>query len=145
MEPDAKLLRRVAKFKAADDRRRNATAKTAELEAELDRLGSRIRKAEKKETKEAAADRVEELEGLFQNAGHRHFHDDMLAAELKQDRLTEAADDLARAILDTRASTPAGMMVKLRVNDTWPGTYEDDELLASLVADIRAIAAGDAS
>jgi len=37
------------------------------------------------------------------------------------------------------------MMVKLRVNDTWPGTYEDDDLLASIVADIRAIAAGDAS
>ena len=75
MEPDAKLLRRVAKFKAADDRRRNATARTAELEAELDRLGSRIRKAEKKEAKKAAATarafnrvmntRAKSLEGLL--------------------------------------------------------------------------------
>ena len=88
MEPDAKLLRLYADFKASY--------------AAMD----------------AAADRVEELEGLFQNTGHRHFHDDMLAAELKQDRLTETADDLAREILATRASTPAGMMVKLRVNDT---------------------------
>jgi hypothetical protein len=33
------------------------------------------------------------------------------------------------------------MMVKIRVNDTWDGsTYEDDELFASLVADVRAIA-----
>ncbi|RWK46952.1 hypothetical protein [Mesorhizobium sp.] len=37
---------------------------------------------------------------------------------IEQDRLTEAAAATAREILDTRASTPAGMMVKLRVNDT---------------------------
>ena len=85
-------------------------------DAELLRLDAEFKAAYA--AMDAAADRVEELEGLFQNTGHRHFHDDMLAAELKQDRLTEAADDLARAILDTRASTPAGMMVKLRVNDT---------------------------
>ena len=53
MTGDAKLLRLAAEFKAADDRRRNATARTAEIEAELDRLGSRIRKAEKKETTKA--------------------------------------------------------------------------------------------
>ncbi|MGX7873229.1 hypothetical protein ACVDG5_010930 [Mesorhizobium sp. ORM6] len=112
MESDAELLRLEAEFIAADA------------------------------AMEAALDRVEELEGLFQSTGHRHFHDDMLEADLKHDRLTQAAAALAREILDTRASTPAGMMVKLRVNDTWPGTYEDDELLASIVADIRAIAGG---
>jgi len=91
---------------------------------------------------DAAADRVEELEGLFQSTGQQHFHDDMLEAELKQDRLTETAAAVARKILAARAGTPAGMMVKLRVNDTWAGTYEDGEILASLVADVRAIAGG---
>jgi len=75
MTGDAKLLRLAAEFKAADDRRRNATARTAEIEAELDRLGSRIRKAEKKETTKAAATarafnrvmntRAKSLEGLL--------------------------------------------------------------------------------
>jgi hypothetical protein len=88
---------------------------------------------------DATADRVEELEGLFQSTGQQHFHDDMLEAELKQDRLTEAAAAIAREILATRASTPAGLMVKIRVNDTWLGTYEDDDLLASIVADVRAM------
>ncbi|MEI9403576.1 hypothetical protein [Mesorhizobium argentiipisi] len=85
---------------------------------------------------DAAADRVEELEGLFQSTGQGHFHDDMLEAELKQARLTEAAAAIAREILTTRASSLVGMKVKLRVNETWQGTYEDDELLKSLVADI---------
>jgi len=59
-------------------------------DAELLRLDAEFKAAYA--AMDAAADRVEELEGLFQNTGHRHFHDDMLAAELKQDRLTEAAD-----------------------------------------------------
>ena|SRR5437899_10402049 len=87
---------------------------------------------------DAAADRVEE----FEKQGRKKL---MRAAEDEQDTLTQAAAAIARKILGTRAVTPAGMMVKLRVNDTWPGTYEDDDLLASIVADIRAIAAGDAS
>jgi len=81
----------------------------------------------------AAADRVEELE----KQGRKKL---MRAAESELEGLTGATDAIARKILATRASTPAGMMVKLRVNDTWPGTYEDDELLASIIADIRAIA-----
>lgn len=31
-------------------------------------------------------------------------------------------------------------MVKIRVNNTWTGTYEDDELLESIVADVMTIA-----
>ncbi|MER9167318.1 hypothetical protein NKI12_08025 [Mesorhizobium australicum] len=68
MTADAKLLRRVAEFRDADDRRRQATARTAELEEV-------VRKAEKKEAKKAAAvarafDRVmktraRSLEGLL--------------------------------------------------------------------------------
>lgn len=45
---DEKVLRHAAEFYAADDRWQRATAKTAELEAEL-------RKAEKREVKRAAA------------------------------------------------------------------------------------------
>ncbi|MER9631757.1 hypothetical protein [Mesorhizobium sp. M0296] len=51
---DAKLLRLEAKFRAADDRRKEATAKTAELEEAVDRLMALVRKAEKKEAKKAA-------------------------------------------------------------------------------------------
>ncbi|ESZ68182.1 hypothetical protein X727_23175 [Mesorhizobium sp. L103C119B0] len=74
MTGDAKLLRRVAEFRDADDRRRQATARTAELEEALDGLAARVRKAEKMEAKKAAAvarafDRVmktqaKSLEGL---------------------------------------------------------------------------------
>ncbi|TPN45325.1 hypothetical protein FJ976_24125 [Mesorhizobium sp. B1-1-9] len=53
--PDAKLLRLKAAFNAADKRRQKATTRTADLEAELDRLNARIRKAEKKEARKAAA------------------------------------------------------------------------------------------
>ncbi|WP_027167864.1 hypothetical protein [Mesorhizobium sp. WSM3224] len=67
----------------------------------------------------------------------------MRAAEREQEKLTATTDAIARKILATRASTPAGMMVKLRVNDTWPGTYDDDELLASITADIRSVAGGE--
>jgi hypothetical protein len=84
---------------------------------------------------DAAADRVEE----FEKQGRKKL---MLAAEGELEKLTEAAAAIARQILASRASTPAGMMVKLSVNDTWSGTYEDDELLESFVADIRAIAGG---
>ncbi|RUV63193.1 MULTISPECIES: hypothetical protein [unclassified Mesorhizobium] len=52
---DAKLLRREAAFNAADDRRKDATARTAELEEEVDRLMSLVRKAEDKEANKAAA------------------------------------------------------------------------------------------
>ncbi|MER9972023.1 hypothetical protein [Mesorhizobium sp. M0060] len=52
---DAKLLRLEAKFRAADDRRKEATARTAELEEEVDRLMAIVRKAEEKEAKKAAA------------------------------------------------------------------------------------------
>jgi len=94
MTGDAKLLRLAAEFKAADDRRRNATAKTAELEAELDRLGSRIRKAEKKEAKKAAATarafnrvmntRAKSLEGLLAKVKvRRRWNIDDEASELQ--------------------------------------------------------------
>ncbi|RWC04304.1 MAG: hypothetical protein EOQ56_04810 [Mesorhizobium sp.] len=52
---DAKLLRLEAKFSAADDRRKEATAKTANLEEQVDRLMSLVRKAEEREAKRAAA------------------------------------------------------------------------------------------
>src|SRR5947208_9123170 len=94
MTGDAKLLRLAAEFKAADDRRRNATARTAEIEAELDRLGSRIRKAEKKEAKKAAATarafnrvmntRAKSLEGLLAKVKvRRRWNIDDEASELQ--------------------------------------------------------------
>ncbi|TGQ32786.1 hypothetical protein [Mesorhizobium sp. M00.F.Ca.ET.216.01.1.1] len=73
-KPDAKLLRLEAELNAASDRWNEATARTAQIEEELDRLRSRREKAEKKEAKKAAAfvrarDRVmqtqaKSLEGL---------------------------------------------------------------------------------
>ncbi|MER9298771.1 hypothetical protein NKI38_20090 [Mesorhizobium sp. M0621] len=93
-EGDAKLLRRVAEFKAADDRRRHATARTADIEAAIDRLGSRVRKAEKKEAKKAAAavrafDRVmktraSSLEGLLAKVKvRRRWNTDDEASEVQ--------------------------------------------------------------
>ncbi|MER8489346.1 hypothetical protein NKH53_13845 [Mesorhizobium australicum] len=91
---DAKLLRRAAEFKAADDRRRHATARTAEIEEELDRLRARVRKAEKKEAKKAAAvarvfDRVmktraKSLEGLLAKVKvRRRWNTDDEASEVQ--------------------------------------------------------------
>ena len=91
---DAVYTRRVAEFKAADDRRRNATARTAELEAAIDRLGSRIRKAEEKEAKKAAATarafnrvmntRAKSLEGLLAKVKvRRRWNIDDEASELQ--------------------------------------------------------------
>ncbi|UVK49335.1 hypothetical protein BPNPMPFG_008277 (plasmid) [Mesorhizobium sp. AR07] len=82
---------------------------------------------------DAAADRVEE----FETRGRTKL---VRTAEDKLEKLTEAADANTRKILRTRVSTPTGMMVKIRVNDTWSGTYDDNDLLASIIADVRAIA-----
>lgn len=86
----------------------------------------------------STADRIDELHTLFQKTGHRHFHDDMRDVELKQDKQIMAASAIASKILHTRAHTPAGIIVKLRVNETWPGTYEDNEIFASISADLEA-------
>ncbi|MGY2995832.1 hypothetical protein [Mesorhizobium sp. URHB0026] len=93
-KPDANLLRHAAAFKAADDRRRHATARTAEIEEALDRLGARVRKAEKKEAKKAAAvarafDRVmktraKSLEGLLAKVKvRRRWNTDDEASEVQ--------------------------------------------------------------
>ncbi|WP_167313551.1 hypothetical protein [Mesorhizobium opportunistum] len=68
-------MRLEAEFNAADARRQRATTRTAELEADADRLQARIGKAEKKEAKKAAATahafqrvmrtRAQSLEGLL--------------------------------------------------------------------------------
>ncbi|MER8396027.1 hypothetical protein NKH10_30020 [Mesorhizobium sp. M1340] len=103
---DAKLLRLEAKFNAADDRRKQATATTAELEEELDRLMSLVRKAEEKEAKKAAA--------------------------------TARAFD---RVMEARARSLAGLLVKVRVRKRWNTDDEESEItiLKSLVADIEAM------
>ncbi|RWB94626.1 MAG: hypothetical protein EOQ56_30810 [Mesorhizobium sp.] len=106
--PDAKLLRLEAKFNAADNRRKDATARTAELEEEVDRLMSLVRKAEHTEAKKAAA--------------------------------------TARAferVMQTRAKSLAGLLIKVRVRERWNTDDEESEItiLKSLVADIEAMTA----
>ncbi|MER9017355.1 hypothetical protein [Mesorhizobium sp. M0898] len=112
---DAKVLRHAAEFIAADDRWQKATARTAEIEAELtartaelkaelDRLRTRIRKAEKREAKKAAA----------------------------------TARAFSR-VMRTRASSVEGLLAKVKVRGRWNTDDEVSEaiILKSLVADIE--------
>ncbi|MEC5383708.1 hypothetical protein VSX64_23450 [Aurantimonas sp. C2-6-R+9] len=59
-------------------------------------------------------------------------------AERRMNALLEKADRIARKITRTRALTPDGMLVKLRVNKT--GAVEADDLLAAIARDLRATA-----
>ncbi|MER9128026.1 hypothetical protein NKH81_34440 [Mesorhizobium sp. M0959] len=114
-KPDAKVLRHAAEFIAADDRWQKATARTAELEAELtartaelkaalDRLRNRIRRAEKREAKNAAA------------TAHAF-----------------------RRVMRTRARSLDGLLAKVKVRRRWNTDDEASEalILKSLVADIE--------
>lgn len=58
------------------------------------------------------------------------------AAERRMNALMEKADRIARKITRTRALTPDGMLVKLRVNKT--GALEAEDLLAAITRDLRA-------
>ncbi|WP_376704478.1 hypothetical protein RQ479_06280 [Mesorhizobium sp. ISC25] len=95
---DGKLLRLEAEFNLADDRRRAATAKTAEIEEELDRLMSRIRRAEKKEAIKAAATarafsrvmriRAKSMEGLLVKVRvRRRWNTDDEASEITSSKV----------------------------------------------------------
>ena len=59
------------------------------------------------------------------------------AAEGELERLTAVADTVAFAILRTPAHIPAGLMVKIRVEEAWPETFVEDELMAAITATSR--------
>lgn len=59
-------------------------------------------------------------------------------AEDERDRTMNALNDIAEPLLDMRAQTLAGMLVKLRVHERW--TFDEFEILESLTADIKAMA-----
>lgn len=60
------------------------------------------------------------------------------AAEAEQSRLEGLAGNIAEQILEVRAVTMIGVLVKLRVHERW--AYSDGEVLESIEADIKNIA-----
>ncbi|PSJ55785.1 hypothetical protein [Pseudaminobacter soli (ex Li et al. 2025)] len=86
---------------------------------------------------EQAGDRIEELEADLDRLRKRIHKTDQ-----KLDRRTREGSRLFDKIMNMRATTLAGMMVKVRVRDRWNTDDEKTEItiLKSLVADIKAIA-----
>lgn len=74
-----------------------------------------------------------ECEEIIRKSGLRE-------AEEERDRLMSTAGDIAESLLDKRAQTLAGMLVKLRVHQCW--TFDEYEILDTLTADIKAMAGG---
>lgn len=85
---------------------------------------------------ERAADKVETFEAEIDRLRKR-----MRKAERKHDRRTEAGSRLFSKVMATRATTIAGMMVKVRVRERWNTDDQESEvtILNSLVADIKAM------
>lgn len=74
-----------------------------------------------------------ECEEIIRKSGLREVEDE-------RERLISTAGDIAESLLDMRAQTLAGMLVKLRVHQRW--TFNEYEILESLTADIKAMAGG---
>ncbi|PSJ57404.1 hypothetical protein [Pseudaminobacter soli (ex Li et al. 2025)] len=86
---------------------------------------------------EQAGDRIEELEAEFDRLRKR-----IRKTDQKLDRRTQEGSRLFDKIMSTRATTLAGLLVKVRVRDRWATDDEHTEItiLKSLVADLKAIA-----
>lgn len=85
---------------------------------------------------EQAADKVEAFEAEIDRLRKR-----MSKAERKHDRRTEDGSRLFDKVMATRATTIAGLMVKVRVRERWNTDDRETEvtILQSLVADIKGI------
>ena len=106
-------------------------------DAELLRLGTEFNQAN--ELWQAAKDRLVEAEG--QGLPFKMLSE----AEDEADQASEAVGDIVRRIMDMRAHTPAGMLLKLDVGEAWfmdeDGTGDEENIiLASLKADLEALA-----
>lgn len=90
---------------------------------------------------EQAADTVEELGVEFDRLRKR-----MRKVDRKVDRRTHEGSRLFNKVMNTRATTLAGLLVKVRVRERWNTDDEKSEItiLESLVADIKAMG-GDVS
>lgn len=110
---DKKLLRLEAKLNAASRRWNKATARTAAAEEEEDRAKAEQNRARARREK----------------------------AEEKEEKRAEAFAHARNRLMDTRAKSLRGLLVKVRAREV---DYCDDpalevELLKSLVADIKAM------
>ncbi|MHA6687777.1 hypothetical protein [Mesorhizobium sp. A556] len=83
---------------------------------------------------EQAADSVEDLDAEFDRLRKR-----MRKAQRKLERKTQDGARLFEKIMDTRATTLAGLLVKMR--DGWSSDDESSEIaiLRSLMADMKAM------
>ncbi|PSJ53661.1 hypothetical protein [Pseudaminobacter soli (ex Li et al. 2025)] len=85
---------------------------------------------------EQAGDRIEELEAKFDRLRKR-----IRKTDQKLDRRTREGSLLFDKIMKTRATTLAGLLVKVRVRERWNTDDEKTEItiLKSLVADLKAM------
>jgi hypothetical protein len=105
-----------------------ANANPAHLDAELIGLGLEFTTA--LAAVEAAADRVERFE--LARLGKR-----MRKAEGELEHQTAVAAGVAFTILRTPARSPVGLVVKISVEEAWPGTFIKDELMTAIIADLK--------
>ena len=108
-------------------------------DAELLRLGTEFNQAN--QLRQAATDRLLEAEG--QGLPFKMLSE----AEDAADQASEAVGAIVRRIMDTRAQTPAGMLLKLDVGearfmDEDGPVDEENIVLSSLKADLEALAKG---
>ena len=108
-------------------------------DAELLRLGTEFNQAN--QLRQAATDRLLEAEG--QGLPFKMLSE----AEDAADQASEAVGAIVRRIMDTRAQTPAGMLLKLDVGEAWfrdeDGPVDEENIvLSSLKADLEALAKG---
>jgi chromosome segregation ATPase len=84
-----------------------------------------------------AGDRIEELDAKIDRLRRR-----IRKADRRLDRRTREGSRLFDKIMSTRATTLAGLLVKVRVRDRWATDDEATEItiLKSLIADLKAIA-----
>lgn len=160
---DAELLRLEAEFSAAYDRFDAATHRHSEIESRV--YAAKPPKPAEPPMPKELSDAVVKLSiEQFRDtnnlvcqamARHREEYRQIFAAwetecatierdnslpeaEAEQNRLMFEASDAAEAVLDVPAKTLAGILIKLRVHDRW--TFDADDILASITADIEAMA-----